>query len=137
RLGARLAIASRKAEHIEPRAEELRAAGAEVEGYVLDIRQPERVAEVVAAVRQRFGRIDLLVNNAGGQFPAPAATFSVNGWNAVVNTNLNGTWYVTQEVAKQCMIPQQRGRIVSIVADMWRGFPGMAHTGAARAAVVN
>jgi citronellol/citronellal dehydrogenase len=77
------------------------------------------------------------VNNAGGQFPSPAAQLAPKGWDAVIRNNLNGTWYMTHAVANKAMLPARKGRIVNIIAQMWRGFPGMAHTGAARAGVDN
>ncbi len=135
-LGARVVIASRKLDVVKTAAAELADEGLACDAMALDIRTPERVAEVVSTILAQHGRIDVLVNNAGGQFPSPAAAISTNGWNAVISTNLNGTWYVTQEVARQWMLAHG-GKIVSIVADMWRGFPGMVHTGAARAGVVN
>ena len=79
----------------------------------------------------------MLVNNAGGQFSTPAEMLSPKGWDAVIRNNLNGTFYMTREVAVASMIPQQRGRIVNIIANIARGFPGMVHTGAARAGVDN
>ena len=102
----------------------------------VNIREEEEVERWVEAAVSRWGQLDALVNNAGGQFPSPAAQIRPKGWRAVVDTNLNGTWWVTQAVGKR-LCAQRRGRIISIVANMWRGFPGMAHTGAARAAVVN
>ena len=85
----------------------------------------------------RFERIDVLVNNAGGQFPSRAEDLSPRGFEAVVRNNLFGTWNVTREVATRAMIPARRGRIVNITAMVARGFPGMSHTGAARAGVEN
>jgi citronellol/citronellal dehydrogenase len=79
----------------------------------------------------------VLVNNAGGQFPVAAEHLPAKGWEAVVRNNLNGTWFMTQAVATKHMIPKKRGRIVSIIANIARGFPGMVHTGAARAGVEN
>jgi NAD(P)-dependent dehydrogenase (short-subunit alcohol dehydrogenase family) len=102
-----------------------------------DIRDPESVARFVEAVLARFARIDVLVNNAGGQFPSPAEMMSPKGWEAVIRNNLNGTFYMTREVATRAMIPARRGRIVMVTAMVARGFPGMAHTGAARAGVEN
>ncbi|MEK6608528.1 MAG: SDR family oxidoreductase [Myxococcota bacterium] len=136
-LGARVAIASRREEHLLPAAEALRARGFEVLTRTCDIREPDAVAALVDAVVERFGKIDVLVNNAGGQFPSAAALLQPKGWDAVIRNNLNGTWYVTHAVATRAMIPRRRGRIVQITANVERGFPGMVHTGAARAGVEN
>jgi citronellol/citronellal dehydrogenase len=136
-LGAKIAISSRKQENMAAAEAELTGAGIPVFTKTCDIRQIDQVEAMVDAVLAHYGRIDILINNAGGQFPSPAENISPNGWFAVINNNLNGTWYVTQTVAKKAMMPQGGGRVVSIVANMWRGFPGMVHTGAARAGVVN
>ncbi len=130
-LGATVVIGGRKTERLEAMAEELGCESAR-----LDIRDTEVVQSWVDGVVERHDRIDVLVNNAGGQFPSPAMHISHKGWRAVVDTNLNGTWYMTQAVGKH-MVKAGGGRVINIVANMWRGFPGMAHTGAARAAVVN
>jgi len=135
-LGARIAIGARKEPRLAEAADALRAAGADVFHQRLDIRDPELVESWLAAVAERFGQIDVLVNNAGGQFPSPAEAVPVKGWRAVIDTNLSGTWFMSQAAGRR-MIKQGGGRIISIVANMWRGFPGMVHTGAARAGVVN
>jgi citronellol/citronellal dehydrogenase len=109
----------------------------DVLGGTCDIREPDQVAAFVGGVLERFGRVDVLVNNAGGQFPSPAELLSPRGWEAVIRNNLNGTFFMTREVAVRAMIPQQRGRVVMVTAMVARGFPGMAHTGAARAGVEN
>lgn len=85
----------------------------------------------------RLGEIDILVNNAGGQFPTTAQSLSSKGFEAVVRNNLFGTWNMTQSVALQSLIPRKSGHIVNVIAQIRRGFPGMVHTGAARAGVEN
>lgn len=136
RLGARLAICGRNPEKLESAAEFLRSFGGEVMAREMTIRDPEQVAAFVDAVHERFGGLNVLVNNAGGQFPQPALDFSIKGWNAVIDTNLNGTWWMMQAVAKKWVETGTNGNIVSIVADVWRGMPGIAHTAAARAGVI-
>jgi citronellol/citronellal dehydrogenase len=137
RLGAEIAICGRNAAKLEAAAEELRASGRKVLARPCDIREPAQVEAFVTAVLGELGRIDILVNNAGGQFPSPAQHISPNGFLAVVRNNLVGTFHVTREVANQAMIPARRGRIVNVIANIYRGFPGMVHTGAARAGVEN
>jgi NAD(P)-dependent dehydrogenase (short-subunit alcohol dehydrogenase family) len=139
-LGAKVAICGRKIEKIDAAREILKQDGVpddHVLGGVCDIREPDPIAAFVTSVLDRFGRIDVLVNNAGGQFPSPAEMMSPRGWEAVIRNNLNGTFFMTREVATRAMIPQKSGRIVNITASVSRGFPGMAHTGAARAGVEN
>ncbi|MCW0234317.1 MAG: SDR family oxidoreductase [Ferrovibrio sp.] len=137
-LGARLVLVGRKIDKLQAVAEELRTdnPGAEVEALSCDIREEERVAETVKAALQRFGRIDGLVNNAGGQFPAPLSQISQKGWDAVVRNNLTGGFLVARECYTQWMA-DHGGSIVNIVADMWMGMPNMGHSGAARAGMVN
>jgi citronellol/citronellal dehydrogenase len=135
--GARAVIASRSREHLEQGAADIAAvSGVPPLAKVCDIRRPEQVAELVDFVVGERGCIDILVNNAGGQFAQHAERYSAKGWNAVIDTNLNGTWYMTQAVGQK-MIAAGGGRIVSIIANHHRGIPGGAHTSAARAAVAN
>lgn len=139
-LGARVAICGRKIDKIDAARASLQKDGFGddvVLGASCDIRDPEQIAAFVSAVMGRFGRVDVLVNNAGGQFPSPAETLSPRGWEAVIRNNLNGTFFMTREVATRAMIPAKRGRIVNVTAMVARGFPGMSHTGAARAGVEN
>jgi citronellol/citronellal dehydrogenase len=137
-LGARVAICGRKPEKLAAAEADLRARGhTNVLALPCDIREPDRVAAFVEAVGERLGPATILVNNAGGQFPTTAETLSARGWEAVIRNNLNGTFFVTQAVAVQHMIPGRRGRIVNVIANVARGFPGMVHTGAARAGVEN
>lgn len=135
-LGANVAIASRKQDRIDKASAELRAFG-NCYGTTLDIREEDESARVAEEIKKEFGSLDILINNAGGQFPSAAKDITPNGWRAVINNNLNGTFLVTQTMANQFFIPQKSGNIINIIAEIYRGFPGMAHTGAARAGVDN
>lgn len=136
RLGARLGICARDEAKLNAVAEQLRELGSpEVWVKPMTIRDPEQVAGLMDAVWDRFGAIDALVNNAGGQFPQAAIDFTAKGWNAVIDTNLNGTWTMMQSAARRWRDKGQAGNIVNIVATFQRGMPGVAHTCAARAAV--
>jgi citronellol/citronellal dehydrogenase len=134
--GAKVIIASRKADRIEAALAALNPFG-EVEGLTLDIREPDQITAVAQGIKAKGGTVDILVNNAGGQFPSAAEEMSPKGWAAVVNNNLNGTFYMSQLFAKEIFIPQKHGCILNIIAQIERGFPGMTHTGAARAGVDN
>jgi NAD(P)-dependent dehydrogenase (short-subunit alcohol dehydrogenase family) len=136
-LGAKIAIAGRNPDRLEEGRKTLEGDGATVFAKTCDIRDVEQVRQFVAAVKEAYGRVDILINNAGGQFPSPAHLLSPKGFDAVVRNNLNGTFYMTLEVAQQLMIPQQSGAIINVIANIVRGFPGMVHTGAARAGVEN
>jgi citronellol/citronellal dehydrogenase len=135
-LGASVILCSRAPEHLEPTREEIAAAGGKVDALVCNIRDPESVAAFFGQVRERYGSVDGLVNNGGGQFLSPAEAITPKGWHAVVETNLTGTFYMSQ-AALGAGMRERGGAIVNIVMEMWRGFPGMAHSGAARAGVVN
>lgn len=139
RLGGSVIICGRTAEKLEKAASVLAELGSpeRVLYQTCDIREPAEIDALIDAGLERFGAIDILVNNAGGQFPAPAQMISPKGFAAVVRNNLNGTFNVTVAVANKAMIPARRGRIVNIIANIYRGFPGMVHTGAARAGVEN
>lgn len=134
--GAKAFICSRKEDALNQSAEALRKYGT-CHAVVCDIRNTADIERLTDEIQSTFGRLDVLVNNAGGQFPAPADLISEKGWAAVINNNLNGTFYMSQSIAKSFFIPQQSGIIVNITANVLRGFPGMAHTGAARAGVEN
>jgi citronellol/citronellal dehydrogenase len=136
RLGAKLVLCGRDAARLTAVAEKLRILGADVLAVPTTIRDPDAVARLFDAAGEKFGAIDVLVNNAGGQFPQAAIDFSVKGWNAVIDTNLNGTWYMMQQAARRWRDAARGGRIVNIVAVVWRGLPGVAHTCAARAGVI-
>lgn len=109
-----------------------------IDTQVCDIREEEQVQSMVEGVLERHERIDLLVNNAGGQFLAPAESITPKGFRTVIRLNVEGTWLVTHAVATMAMIPSGRGgKIFSVTLSPHNGMPGMAHSGAARAAVEN
>ncbi|CAM4533609.1 unnamed protein product [Lepidochelys kempii] len=140
-LGCNIVIASRKLHRLQAAAKELAAKisssnPVKVTPIQCNIRREEEVEALVKSTLDLHGRIDFLVNNGGGQFPSPAEAISSKGWNAVIETNLTGTFYCCKAVYNAWM-REHGGAIVNIVADMWKGFPGMSHTGAARAAVDN
>ena len=132
-LGASVHLAARRPQPLERTATEL---GARASWSMVDVRDAERVDAVLDEVVERHGRLDGVVNNAGGQFPSRAEAITPNGWRAVVDVNLTGTFLVSR-AAHRAWMGEHGGAIVSVVADMWSGFPGMSHTGAARAGVVN
>lgn len=135
-LGAQVALVGRKIEKLQKVAEEIAQDGGKVSFQVCDIRQEEAVKLTVAAIVAQYGRIDCLVNNAGGQFMTPLEAISAKGWEAVVNTNLTGGFLMARECYLQGM-NKNGGSIVNIVADMWGSMPGMGHSGAARAGMVS
>ncbi len=136
-LGARVAIWGRKPERLAQAKARLDSQGVTVLASTCDIREPDQIAATLASVEQALGKATVLINNAGGQFPTSAESLSAKGWDAVIRNNLTGTFLVTQAVATRHLIPQRRGRIVNVIANVVRGFPGMVHTGAARAGVDN
>ena len=135
-LGAQVALVGRKVEKLQKVADEITEDGGKVSFQVCDIREEESVKQTVAAIVAAHGRIDGLVNNAGGQFMTPLEAISAKGWQAVVNTNLTGGFLMARECYLQGM-NKNGGAIVNIVADMWGSMPGMGHSGAARAGMVS
>lgn len=135
RLGATVIGCARRAEPIEVTAAAIRDAGGTADTGTVDIRDPEAVDAFFDRVLERHGRVDVLINNAGGQFAAPAETVSAKGYRNVIELNVLGTWHMTNTAATKAMIPQNRGRILNITVSPHYGFPLMVHTGAARAAV--
>jgi len=136
-LGAAVAIVGRKAEKLDAVRAEIESSGAVCSTHVCDIREEDAVKATVANVLARHGRIDGLVNNAGGQFPSPLAAISAKGWDAVVRNNLTGGFLMARECVTQWMAKANSGAIVNIIADIWGGMPGMGHSGAARAGMLN
>ena len=138
RYGASVAIASRKSEHLDPAVDSLRGFAddaSSVMGIQANVREPESVAEMIDRTVDELGRIDILVNNAAGNFYAPSASLSPNGWKAVVETDLYGTFYGCQAV-HPVMRRQGGGRIISTSMTLhYRGWPLMAHATAAKAGI--
>ena len=135
-LGAKVIITGRKEEKLQKAEEKLATHGA-VRYAICDIREEEHIRALSKSIKDKEGTLDILINNAGGQFPSLAENISFNGWRAVVNNNLNGTFFMTQVMGNDFFIPEKKGSIVNIIANVYRGFAGMAHTGAARAGVAN
>ena len=152
-LGAAVAIVGRNADKLAAVEGEIDDAGGTCSTHVCDIREEPQVQSTVAAVLARHGRIDALVNNAGGQFHAPLSAISAKGWDTVVRNNLTGGFLFARECVTQWMLKRagggnadanrngraqpHGGAIVNIIADMWGGMPGMGHSGAARAGMLN
>jgi citronellol/citronellal dehydrogenase len=140
-LGARVALVGRKLEKLSTVKHEIARAGGEALCFPLDIREEESVKTSIAKILADLGRIDFLVNNAGGQFAAPLESISAKGWDAVVRTNLTGGFLVARECytqwMKQAASSGNAGAIVNMIADMWHGMPIMGHSGAARAGMLN
>jgi NAD(P)-dependent dehydrogenase (short-subunit alcohol dehydrogenase family) len=137
RLGADVVICGRTESKLEEARDAIAAAtGREPLVAPMSIREPEAVENLLDTVHERFGRLDTLVNNAGGQFPQDAIDFSRKGWSAVIDLNLNGTWWMMQEAARRWRDKGVGGNIVNIVAHVERGMPQAAHSCAARAGVI-
>ena len=133
RLGAKLVLCGRDPERLATVAAKLAALGADVLGHPMSIRDPEAVARLFDVVARTIRRLDVLVNNAGGQFPQAAIDFSPKGFNAVVDTNFSGTWYMMQQAARRWRDAGRGGAIVNIVAvDVARHARRRAHLRGAR-----
>ncbi|HXD05738.1 MAG TPA: SDR family oxidoreductase [Burkholderiaceae bacterium] len=135
-LGATPALIGRSEDKLKSVQAELAAQGRACSIHACDIRDEARVQATVQAVLSQHGRIDALVNNAGGQYPSPLAQISAKGWDAVVRNNLGGGFLMARECFNQWMAGHG-GAIVNVIADMWGGMPGMGHSGAARAGMLN
>ena len=135
--GASVAIASRSMEHLEPVAAEIEQRGVEACATAVDVRDPDRVEEMVETVLDELGDLSVLVNNAGANFLCPAEELSANGWRSVVGTILDGTANCTFAAGEQ-MIERGGGTIISMGAtNSRRGAPYHAHSGAGKAGVHN
>ena len=135
-LGAHVVVTGRKIDKLEKVKAEIEASGGRCGVHAFDIREEAQVKDAVAKIVDGNGRIDGLFNNAGGQFPAPAAELSAKGFDVVVRNNLTGGFLVSREVYTQSM-RRHGGSIVNMTADYRNGFPNMVHTGAARAGMAN
>jgi citronellol/citronellal dehydrogenase len=135
-LGAQVVIAARRQELLDRVAAEIDEAGGKCSTVAVNIRDEKSVDAMIATVLERHGRLDGLVNNAGGQFVAPLADMSPNGWRTVIDLNLNGT-YLVSRAAYRAWMKDHGGAIVSMLADIWTGYPGMGHMSAARAGIEN
>jgi NAD(P)-dependent dehydrogenase (short-subunit alcohol dehydrogenase family) len=137
-LGARIAVGSRNSENLERGTAELRHAGLDPLAVQIDVRKPEQVEEMAHRVVRHFGHIDILINNAAGNFICHAEDLSPNGWNAVIGIVLNGSFYCSREVGRHMIARGGGGAIVSILANyVWTGSAGTIHSAAAKAGVMS
>ena len=135
-LGARVVVCGRRQEPLDETVEQ--DPGGSIEAHACDIREEDQVEALVEGVCERHGGIDLLLNNAGGQYLAPAEDITPKGFRTVIRLNVEGTWLMTHTVATRAMIPGEKGgKIVNVTLSPHHGLPGMAHSSAARAAVEN
>ena len=135
-LGAHVILIGRKEEKLINVSQEIESDGGRAAWYSLDIRKEDDVEQTVKSIINDHGTIHGLVNNAGGQFPAPLSAINQKGFETVVRTNLVGGFLMAREVYNQCM-EKNGGAIINIIADMWNGMPMMGHSGAARAGMEN
>lgn len=136
RLGAHVVLAGRDQAKLDLLVTHLAGHGLKASAHAVDIRAPDAVAAMYDKVWDEHGHLDILVNSAGGQFPQAAIDFSIKGWNAVIDTNLNGTWYMMQAAAQRWRDHKHAGSIVNIVVVTTHGLYGIAHTIAARSGVI-
>ena len=134
-LGAHVVLASRKQERVDAAAQEIRAAGGKASGLAVDVREQDCVKEVIARIADEHGRLDVLVNNAAGNFYAPSETLTANAWKSVIEIDLYGTFFCSQ-AALPVMRATGGGSIVNISMTLhYRGWPLMAHATAAKAGI--
>lgn len=137
RLGASVVGCGRDQGHLDEWSAKLDGLGIDHLAVTATVRDPDQVAGVVDQAWDRFGRLDVVVNNAGGQFSAPALDITPKGWHAVVETNLYGTWFTMQAAARRWVDAEQPGCVVNIATVTGRGGAGIAHTAASRGGAVN
>src|SRR6059036_2455029 len=136
RLGAHVAVVGRDGGKLDALVAQLACRGLKASANVVDIREPDAVNALFDTIWAAQGRVDGLINSAGGQFPQAAIDVSVKGWNAVIDTNLNGTWYMMQAAAQHWRDAEHPGSIVNIVVVTTHGLYGIAHSIAARSGVI-
>jgi citronellol/citronellal dehydrogenase len=136
-LGATVIGCGRRSEPLDGTVDAIRQAGGAAEAEPMDIRDADSVDALIDRVLDRHGKLDLLVNNAGGQFMSPAEAISPKGFRTVTELNVQGTWQMTHAAATKAFIPQRSGKVISVTLSPHNGMPGMVHSGAARAAVEN
>ncbi|MET0128154.1 MAG: SDR family oxidoreductase [Solirubrobacterales bacterium] len=137
RLGATVIGCGRRSEPLDGMVEAAGPLPGSAEAVAMDIRDEQAVESLFERVVERHGRVDVLVNNAGGQFLSPAEAISPKGFRTVVELNVVVTWLMTHAAATKAMIPQEHGKVLSVTLSPHNGMPGMVHSGAARAAVEN
>jgi citronellol/citronellal dehydrogenase len=136
RLGAHVVVVGRNRDKLDALVAEMAGRGLKASAHAADIREPDTINALFDRVWAAHGRLDILVNSAGGQFPQPAIDYSVKGWNTVINTNLNGTWFMMQAAAQRWRDREHPGSIVNIVVVTTHGLYGIAHSIAARSGVI-
>jgi NAD(P)-dependent dehydrogenase (short-subunit alcohol dehydrogenase family) len=131
-------VLSRKPEHLAAGLAAIEAVGAKAGAFAVDVRDPDAIAAAFDAVEEALGPVAVLVNNAAGNFPQPAADISPRGWRAVTDIVLDGTFFCSTEFARRCQATSRPGAVLNIAATYaWTGGPGTAHSAAAKAGVVN
>jgi citronellol/citronellal dehydrogenase len=136
-LGATVVGCGRRAEPLVETVAAIESGGGTAESVAMDIRDADAVDDLIEGVLDRHGRLDVLVNNAGGQFLSPAEAITPKGFRTVIELNVQGTWQMTHAAATRAFMPQREGKVVSVTLSPHQGMPGMVHSGAARAAVEN
>ena len=137
-LGATIVFGSRNSKHLEEGSAELRRAGFDSLACQVDVRKPDQVDEMVGRAIHHYGHVDILVNNAAGNFISRAEDLSPNGWNAVIGSVLNGSFYCSRAVGRHMIARGKGGAIVSVLANyVWTGSAGTVHSAAAKAGVMS
>lgn len=137
RLGAQVVITSRKQEMVEQAAAEILIEGGQALGIVCDVRHPEQIEAMLNQTEESYGMVDIMVNNAAGNFIVPSEELSPNGWRTVIDIVLNGTFYCSQAAAKRWIQSARPGVILNMIASYaWTGSPGVVHSASAKAGVL-